>query len=254
MRTAVAFLLLCIVVGAPIRANFLDRFASRFLGTAEQPADDDKPWFCHDEDCPPFTVVKKLGDTSEVRKYPQRCNSVSVCALGPTLQRKFNHMWTTRLFTCIKFELALAKGYASLYRYFDGGNDQSKKLPATEPVVARIVPVNGFRGSEQNYTIAYYLPTEFQKQDPPKPTNEAIQIFTIPAATVYAAQFGGFATEGSILETAAKLLEQIKGEKVAVHEDFFYFAAYDPPTRMTNRHNEVWFVPKDPGTDALVRA
>jgi hypothetical protein len=33
------------------------------------PANDDSPWFCHDLDCPKFTLVKNITDDVQLRKY-----------------------------------------------------------------------------------------------------------------------------------------------------------------------------------------
>ncbi|KAK9811330.1 hypothetical protein WJX72_001947 [[Myrmecia] bisecta] len=222
MRVYVVLLLLALVANG--QAHLLDRLTARLFNVG-----DDQPWFCHDADCPSFQVDKRVGDYYEIRSYPET-------------------KWAGIIEAGSKFELAISKGFASLYRYFDGANDQSKKMPMTEPVLSRIKPVNGFRTSETNYTISFYLLDEFQKQDPPKPTNNAIKVFTLPASKIYMTAFGGFATEGAILKTAAGLLEHLKKDKLPVQEDYFYFASYDPPTRIKERHNEVWFLSKAPGS------
>jgi hypothetical protein len=230
MKSAITLLLLCLVAGSG--ANLLDRFAARFTHQGEAAIGDDKPWFCHDLDCPIFELKETVGDYYEIREYPET-------------------RWVSTVESGIKFELALAKGFATLYRYIDGKNEDEKKINMGAPVVTRIKPVNGFRGSEQNYTIAFYLPEEFQKTDPPKPTIEGVEIIQIPGSTVYVAQFGGFATEGSVLSTAAATLEKLKKHKVDVEESFFYFGQYDTPTRIKNRHNEVWFAPKQEEAGAV---
>jgi hypothetical protein len=33
------------------------------------PANEESPWFCHDLDCPKFTVVKNITDDVQLRKY-----------------------------------------------------------------------------------------------------------------------------------------------------------------------------------------
>ena len=46
------------------------------------------------------------------------------------------------------------------------------------------------------------------------------------------------------LQEAHTLRDQLRKDDVSFIEDTFLFATYDPPTTLTHRHNEVWFMSK----------
>lgn len=47
-----------------------------------------------------------------------------------------------------------------LFQYLDGGNEKGQKMDMTVPLASLIKPVSGFRGSEENYTFALYVPVD----------------------------------------------------------------------------------------------
>jgi len=79
------------------------------------------------------------------------------------------------------------------------------------------------------------------QEAPPAPTSPDIVIRQEAAACVWVGQFGGFPNEAKFLEKAAAMLSELAaaGEAVATGGRFAT-AAYDPPTRLWGRTNEVW--------------
>jgi hypothetical protein len=49
----------------------------------------------------------------------------------------------------------------------------------------------------------------------------------------------------SVTRMARKLTEALDAEGLPYQSDSFFFAGYDPPFRLTGRHNEVWVVADD---------
>ena len=49
-----------------------------------------------------------------------------------------------------------------LFRYISGNNVDNKKISMTTPVVTFVKPNDDFTSSEKNYTVAFYLPAQFQ--------------------------------------------------------------------------------------------
>lgn len=60
MKPIVCLLLLCAASAA---------LAARPASHAPATANDESPWFCHDLDCPKFTVVKNITDDVQLRRY-----------------------------------------------------------------------------------------------------------------------------------------------------------------------------------------
>ena len=53
--------------------------------------------------------------------------------------------------------------------------------------------------------------------------------------------FGGYADEQAYVEEAGKMAAAIGDESKYVQE-YYYTAGYDGPARVTDRHNEIWFI------------
>ena len=49
-----------------------------------------------------------------------------------------------------------------LFRYISGNNVDNKKISMTTPVITFVKPSDDFKSAEKNYTIAFYLPAQFQ--------------------------------------------------------------------------------------------
>lgn len=49
-----------------------------------------------------------------------------------------------------------------LYKYISGDNVDNKKISMTTPVITFVKPEDDFKHAEQNYTVAFYLPAQFQ--------------------------------------------------------------------------------------------
>ena len=49
-----------------------------------------------------------------------------------------------------------------LYKYISGDNVDNKKISMTTPVITFVKPDEDFKTAEQNYTVAFYLPEQFQ--------------------------------------------------------------------------------------------
>lgn len=49
-----------------------------------------------------------------------------------------------------------------LYSYIDGNNMEGKKIEMTSPVLSQFYPEEGFRQTEKNFTVAFFVPFDFQ--------------------------------------------------------------------------------------------
>jgi SOUL heme-binding protein len=101
--------------------------------------------------------------------------------------------------------------------------------------------------SSQMRTMTFFLPAEYTTlQSVPKPTNPAVSIRSIPAATGAVHRFSGTMNEQRTNEIALKLAQQLRedgvesltDEHVLLHREAW---GYDPPfTLPPFRRNEVW--------------
>lgn len=179
--------------------------------------DDDSPWFCHNLDCPKYSLVKKY-ETFEVRSY------------------EASHWMTTEVEG--KYMNAVSKGFMRLFRYIQGDNEAGQKIPMTAPVAVVVYPTAEGTGMTNNHSISFFVPPA---SDPPKPKDARIHTLSVPAGTLYVRSFGGFAMGTTNVDQAKALADDLKAEGLSFDEKSFVAAGYDPPFRPFNRHNEVWY-------------
>jgi hypothetical protein len=84
------------------------------------------------------------------------------------------------------------------------------------------------------------VPSEF-RASPPAPTDTSIRIANIPARTLFALSFPGWATERTVLDAAGALGAALEADGEPFEAGRFYTAGYDSPFRLFDRHNEVLF-------------
>lgn len=140
------------------------------------------------------------------------------------------------------FPVAQTKMFAKLYKYIDGANEDKIKMPMTTPVATVMLPHEDYKGTDNKYTMSFYLPAKFQGDaEPPKPTDPDVKVVSMPKETWYVRSFGGFALEGAVLKEANNLRNDLHTDKLDFDDKMFLLGVYDGPTTVRNRHNEVAF-------------
>lgn len=158
-------------------------------------------------------------------------------------------MWLTALFFIpanldVYYEKAVETGFARLFDYISGANKQKVKIPMTVPVVVEIQAGPGpFCAS--NFTENFFVPFKYQ-ENPPEPTDEKVFISTFEEHCQYVASYSGMSNETVVKQMAIKLATALDkaGLGSTYYNDDYFFAGYDSPFQLLNRHNEVWFLKK----------
>lgn len=183
------------------------------------------PWYYHGLDGPAFTNYTVSG--IQVREYPAQ-------------------QWVSTDIEGTQFDIAQNKGFELLFDYISGENEEKIEIDMTTPVLTFVQPGDG-PNCASLFTVSFFVPYEYQTSDgPPKPTNEDVYIQTIGASTVAVDEFSGYALEPEILARTAELstsVQNANGISLDQTEEFvdkWWEAGYDPPFRVTGRHNEVW--------------
>ncbi|KAL4445812.1 hypothetical protein ABPG77_009011 [Micractinium sp. CCAP 211/92] len=183
------------------------------------------PWFCHNLDCPKFDVVETTDDY-EVREYEAGS-------------------WVSMDVEAYAYALAINKAFQQLYQYIDGANADATKIPMTAPVRTKISAASG-PFCKNNFTVSFFVPFAFQKKGAPKPNNPDLYLEDAPASTFYVAQKGGYVMDDwSVQKMVKALSDALERDEKDYETEVFYVAGYDPPFRITGRHNEVWLEAKD---------
>lgn len=121
-------------------------------------------------------------------------------------------------------------GFGKLAKYIFGGNDEKKQIAMTSPVHMDI--------GDSISTMAFVLPSNLKKEELPKPNNAEVVIETSEPEYVAVIQFGGFASNESIMKHKV-ILENALKEKGLSYYGNFRFLGYNPPFQLFGRRNEV---------------
>lgn len=180
------------------------------------------PWFCHGLDCPEFT--NSSVDSIEVREY------------GSAL-------WSSTQVLGVDLDDAVSTGFDRLFDYISGANEAEKAIDMTAPVLVKVEPGAG-PNCNTTFTISFFVPFEYQPPNspPPAPTSTDVFTQTIDAQKVAVKSFGGM-SKGNVIITEAAALENEVNKAADLTEadgESWWFAGYDPPFRLSDRHNEVW--------------
>mmetsp|Transcript_16420 Transcript_16420/g.48914 ORF Transcript_16420/g.48914 Transcript_16420/m.48914 type:complete len:231 (-) Transcript_16420:786-1478(-) len=181
----------------------------------------EKPWFCHDLDCPTYEVLDEdLGSSGiELRSY----------AAG---------VWVSTNVSDVGYDEAVGLGFMRLFRYISGANKDEQKIDMTAPVRVLLIPGEG-PFCESHFTVSFYVPPELQAS-PPLPTDSSVFVQPSPAASYYVSSYSGFTSEKRLLEHAFSEMKQLEILGRDFDASVFYAAGYDSPFRLLGRHNEVW--------------
>merc|ERR1711916_24259 len=181
----------------------------------------DKPWFCHDLECPEYSVDYKNATTGvEVRTYQPA-------------------VWVTTNITGIDYQSSVSKGFMSNFAYISGSNSAGQKIEMTSPVMVKIIPGQG-PNCNSTFQISFFMPAA-QRDNPPMPTAENSFIQHTPTFKVAVIQYGGFANKWSTVQPKAQQLAEDLQAAGTEFDPTVMTAGYDPPFRVINRHNEVWY-------------
>ncbi|XP_053406343.1 heme-binding protein 2-like [Mercenaria mercenaria] len=177
-----------------------------------------KPFFCHDLDCPRYTVLE-TNDKFEVRKY-----EASMWVASETVAFYYTKRESDAMFF-------------KLFHYISGNNSMNMKIAMTTPVITEVLHGPG-PDCESNFTMHFMMPYALQA-NPPQPTESGVFIRNLPEMTVLVKQYGGFSTDDSKRVNLEQLINDLNAAKKKYRDDRFFTAGYDGPYAI-DRHNEIW--------------
>jgi hypothetical protein len=157
-----------------------------------------------------YTVIRKYNDF-EIRFYP----SATIATISSDAK-------TYR-------ELS-GPGFRKLAGYIFGGNESNTKISMTAPVRMDI--------NDTASTMSFVMPSEYSKDNLPKPNDPNVRIMNTADEYVAAIRFGGYASDDD-LEHYSEKLEKLLKENGLTPTGNYRFLGYDPPFRFIGRRNEI---------------
>jgi hypothetical protein len=160
------------------------------------------------EETPKYTLLKTICSGVELRRYGPQIRIRSVFSDNP------------------------GYGFRPLARYIFGGNDQSKYISMTAPVLQD--------QQEEKETMDFVMPSDLTLEKMPQPNDASVQIIQVPEQEFLVVTFNGNPRSKELVK---EKLEFLRG--VAVNESInvdsnYVLAIYNPPwTFHYFRKNEI---------------
>ena len=92
-------------------------------------------------------------------------------------------------------------GFRKLFNYISGNNEEKKEIKMTVPVTQEVK--NG------NMTMQFYLPSKFNKENTPKPSNSEIKVLTIEGGYYAVIKYSGRSSDQNFLKNK-DILEKVE--------------------------------------------
>ena len=125
-------------------------------------------------------------------------------------------------------------GFRKLFNYISGSNDSSEKIAMTIPVT-QSDPGEGM-------VMQFYLPSEFDVENAPSPSDESLQISTIDAGYYAVIKFSGRSKERSFNKHSEILKKALLKENIQIIGPSIKATYNGPFTLPRFRRNESMFL------------
>ena len=154
-----------------------------------------------------YEVVKK-NEVYEIRKYSDRL------AIETDISNEGN-------------------SFRKLFNYISGNNNKNEEIKMTTPVTQM--------EKKGNMTMQFYLPSRFNKENIPSPSNPDVKILNIKGGYYAVIRYSGRASDKNFIKHKSILENELKKDDMSILSPPIK-ATYDGPfTLPMNRRNEVMF-------------
>ena len=123
--------------------------------------------------------------------------------------------------------------FRKLFNYISGNNEQKEEIKMTVPVTQEIK--NG------NMTMQFYLPSKFNKDNTPKPSNSEIEILTIEGGYYAVIKYSGRSSDKNFLKNKDTLEKLLKQDNITILSPPIRASYNSPFTLPMLKRNEVMY-------------
>ena len=124
-------------------------------------------------------------------------------------------------------------GFRKLFNYISGNNEESQEIKMTVPVTQEI--------KNENMTMQFYLPSKFNKDNAPKPSNSDIKILTIEGGYYAVIKYSGRSSDKNFLKNKDILKKQLKQDNITIIGPPIRASYNSPFTLPILKRNEVMY-------------
>ena len=124
-------------------------------------------------------------------------------------------------------------GFRKLFDYISGNNEESQEIKMTVPVTQEI--------KNENMTMQFYLPSKFNKENAPKPSNSDIKILTIEGGYYAVIKYSGRSSDKNFLKNKDILEKQLIQDNITIIGPPIRASYNSPFTLPMLKRNEVMY-------------
>ena len=124
-------------------------------------------------------------------------------------------------------------GFRKLFDYISGNNEESQEIKMTVPVTQEI--------KNENMTMQFYLPSKFNEDNAPKPSNPDIKILTIEGGYYAVIKYSGRSSDKNFLKNKDILKKQLKQDNITIIGPPIRASYNSPFTLPMLKRNEVMY-------------
>ena len=168
---------------------------------------------------PNFTIIRKT-EVYEVRRYERR--TVAEVTFGDK-----------------------DSGFRVLFDYISGANKDIQEIQMTVPVteskkIDMTAPVTRSSNNGQ-MAMRFFLPSNYSKQNAPKPTNKRVQIIDLPVEYFAVISYSGFASNSNFIKNHEELKAAMETDGLVAKGPPLKASYNSPFTPPFLRRNEAMF-------------
>ena len=124
-------------------------------------------------------------------------------------------------------------GFRKLFKYISGNNEEKKEIKMTVPVTQEVK--NG------NMTMQFYLPSKFNKENTPEPSNSEIKLLTIEGGYFAVIKYSGRSSDQNFLKNKDILEKLLKQDNITILSPPIRASYNSPFTLPMLKRNEVMY-------------
>ena len=124
-------------------------------------------------------------------------------------------------------------GFRKLFNYISGNNNENKEIKMTVPVTQE--------NKNGNMTMQFYLPSKFNKDNVPKPSNPEIKILNIEGGYYAVIKYSGRSSDKNFLKNKEILEKELKKDNITILRPPIRASYNSPFTLPMLKRNEVMY-------------
>ena len=124
-------------------------------------------------------------------------------------------------------------GFRKLFNYISGNNEDKKEIKMTVPVTQE--------NKDGNMKMQFYLPSKFNKDNAPKPSNPEIKVLNIEGGYYAVIKYSGRSSDKNFIKNKNILKKELKKDDIVILSPPIRASYNSPFTLPMLKRNEVMF-------------